>query len=94
MSSLANAPAEPAWAAFAAIDWGSQNHSWSLLPAGSSSTETGKLDNTPEAVELWAADLRRRFPRGPIAVAIEQQRGATLHVGLLPGRFLPLGSQK
>jgi transposase len=80
MSSLANGPAEPAWAAFAAIDWGSRNHSWSLLPAGSSSAETGKLDNTPEAVELWAADLRRRFPQGPIALALEQKRGAVVYM--------------
>jgi transposase len=80
MSSLINSPAEPAWAAFAAIDWGSRNHSWSLLPVGSPSAETGKLDNTPEAVELWATELRRRFLQGPIALAVEQKRGAVVYM--------------
>lgn len=80
MSTLPASPAEPAWAAFAAIDWGSQNHSWSVVPASGGAPQTGKLDNTPEAVELWAAFLRRSFPDGPIAVALEQKRGAVIYM--------------
>ncbi len=80
MSFSSVSSSEPAWAAFAAIDWASQNHSWSLLPAAGGSIESGKLDNTPEAVELWAAELQRRFPRASIAVAIEQKRGSVVYM--------------
>lgn len=73
-------PAEPAWAAFAAIDWGSQNHSWSMVPAAGGPPQSGKFNNTPEAVELWVAALRRQFPEGPTAVAIEQKRGAVIYM--------------
>lgn len=80
MSALPTSPAEPAWAAFAAIDWGSQNHSWSCVPAAGGSVQSGDLKNTPEAVELWAAALRRQFPDGPVAVALEQKRGGVIYM--------------
>jgi hypothetical protein len=63
-------PAEPQWAAFAAIDWANRKHFWRLLPAGSQRYEEGELDNTPEAIELWAANLHRRFGGRPIAVCL------------------------
>ena len=80
MSFTSPASIDPVWAAFAAIDWASQKHSWSLLPAEGGSIESGQLDNTPEAVELWAAELRRRFPQAPIAVALEQKRGSVVYM--------------
>jgi hypothetical protein len=30
------------------------------------------LDNTPEAVEVWAVNLQQRFGGRPIAVILEQ----------------------
>ena len=80
MSTLPALSTEPAWAAFAAIGWGSQNHSWSVAPAACGSIQTGKLDIIPEAVELWATGLRRQFPEGPIAVALEQKRGGVIYM--------------
>jgi transposase len=79
MTNLTTSPAEPVWAAFAAIDWASQTHSWALCPAANGPVECGKLDNTPEAVELWAAALRSRFS-GPIALAVEQKRGPVVYM--------------
>ena len=38
----------------------------------------GELDNTPEAVEVWASELAQRFAGRPIAVALEQARGAVM----------------
>ena len=67
--------AEPNWAAFAAIDWADQKHFWKLLPAGSQQPEQGELENTPEAVEVWAAGLYQRFGGQPIAICLEQARG-------------------
>jgi len=74
------APLEPEWAAFAAIDWADQKNFWRLLPAGSGRSEAGELENTPEAVEAWAAGLQQRFGGRPIAVILEQSRGALVYM--------------
>src|SRR4051794_38743314 len=37
-------------------------------------------ENTPEAVEAWAGDLQQRFGGGPIAVIVEQSRGALVYM--------------
>lgn len=78
--SVPSSPAEPDWAAFAAIDWASQKHFWALRPATGGASQNGVLENTPEAVELWAMQLHQRFPTGPIAVAVEQKRGAVVYM--------------
>jgi transposase len=67
------------FAAFVAIDWGDREHSWALQAAGSQKRETGKLAQTPEAIEQWAASLAGRFGERPIAVALEQSRGALVY---------------
>lgn len=78
--SLTMAASEPEWAAFAAIDWADQKNFWRLVPAGSQQQEQGELDNTPEAVALWAATLQQRFGSRPIAVCLEQSRGALVYM--------------
>jgi len=72
-------PAEPEWVAFVAIDWANRKHFWRLLPAGSQRYEEGELDNTPEAIEVWATNLQRRFGGRPIAVCLEQSRGPLVY---------------
>src|SRR6266705_2683515 len=62
--------------AFLAIDWADQKHVWSLQDANSSTCERGEVDHMPEAVEAWAAQMSQRFAGRPIAVAVEQSRGA------------------
>ena len=71
---------EPEWAAFAAIDWADQKHVWRLAPVGSTVHEQGTLENTPEAVELWATDLCVRFGGRPIALCLEQSRGPLVYM--------------
>jgi len=71
---------EPPWAAFVSIDWADQKHAWRLVPAGSSSHEQGSLENTPEAVDVWATGLSVRFGGRPIAVILEQSRGALVYI--------------
>src|SRR5262252_7753605 len=71
---------EPEWAAYVAIDWADQKHYWKLVPAGSQMQEQGELQNTPEAVETWAAGLQQRFGGRPIAVCLEQSRGALIYM--------------
>src|SRR6516165_10646906 len=77
---LTPTPSEPEWAALAAIDWADQKNFWRLLPADSRKSEAGELDNTPEAVEVWAANLQQRFGGRPIAVILEQTRGQLVYM--------------
>ena len=78
--SLHAGTSEPVWAAFAAIDWADQKNFWRLVPVGSQDYEQGQLENTPEAVEAWAANLQQRFGGRPIAICLEQSRGALVYM--------------
>jgi len=71
---------ELSWAAFVAIDWANQKNFWRLMPADSRQHEQGELENTPEAVERWAASLEQRFGGRPVAVCLEQSRGALVYM--------------
>ena len=68
--------AEPEFAALVAIDWADKKHYWSLSAGGK--LERGALDNTPEAVEAWMVGLHQRFGGRPVAVALEQRKGALI----------------
>ncbi len=67
---------EPQFAAFVGIDWADQKHVWCLQAGDSAKRESGELQHTPEAVEAWVGQLCQRFGNRPIAVALEQSRGA------------------
>lgn len=67
---------EPRFAAFIAIDWGDSKHSWSLQPADGGGRERGEIEHSPEAVGAWVLALGARFGGQPMAVAMEQSRGA------------------
>jgi len=64
------------FAAFVGIDWADRQHAWALREVGSSTLEEGQMVHTPEAVDQWAVELERRFEGRPVAVALEQSRGA------------------
>jgi hypothetical protein len=67
---------EMQYAAFLAIDWADEKHVWSLQEANSSTREHGEVGHMPEAIETWVAQMSQRFAGRPIAVAVEQSRGA------------------
>jgi len=67
---------EPDFVALVAIDWADQKHVWSLQASATQLRERGEIAHTPEAVEAWVTQLRARFGEHPIAVAVEQSRGA------------------
>jgi transposase len=67
------------YAAFLAIDWADQQHTFCLQVAGQSQKETGTLEQKPEVIGPWVARLRERFGGRPVAVAVEQSRGALIH---------------
>lgn len=73
------APEDPGpVAAFVALDWADQKHAGMLSSDGQTS-ESFELEQTPEAIDLWVAGLRKRFAGAPIAVALEQSKGALIH---------------
>ena len=76
MSEVESVKQEPQFAAFIGIDWADKKHAWSLRAVGSEKRERGELEHTPEAVEAWVGQLCQRFANRPIAVAVEQSRGA------------------
>ncbi len=69
---------EPSFAVFVAIDWADRKHVFALQDAAGSGRERGEIQHTPEAVESWVASLLLRFGSRPIAVCLEQSRGALL----------------
>jgi transposase len=69
---------EPEFAAFVGIDWADRQHFWACQTPASRPIEQGVLAQTPEAVEEWAMELHRRFGGAPVAVALEQSRGALI----------------
>ena len=71
---------EPEFVAFVGIDWADQKHVWCLQKANSRQREGGELQHRPEAVEAWVGELCQRFGRGPIAVAVEQGKGALVYM--------------
>lgn len=78
MSTLIDAEMNtPAYAAWIGLDWADQKHFWTMRTADGK-FQHGELRNTPEAVEIWAADLAQRFPGRSIAMALEQARGAVI----------------
>jgi transposase len=76
---LVNEQTQNQYAAFIGIDWADQKHVFSLQVAGQTKKETGTLEQKPEVIGPWVAKLRERFGGAPIAVAVEQSRGALIH---------------
>lgn len=69
---------EPEWAAFLAIDWADQKHVWTLSLPGMQRRERGEIEHSPETIHAWITQLSARFASRPIAVCVEQSRGALL----------------
>lgn len=66
------------FAALIAIDWADQKHHWKLMEVATGKLEKGELVNRPEAIAGWAGDLNSRFQGRPVAVCLEQKRGAVV----------------
>lgn len=77
------------FAAFIGLDWADQKHDLCLSVAGSESVEQTVLEQSPESLDAWAAQLRERFGGRPVAVCLEQTRGAVIN-SLMKVDFLVL----
>jgi transposase len=67
------------YAAYIGLDWGSDKHSVALKVSGSNEIERYMLKQTPEDLHAWLFKLRDKFGGRPVAVAIEQTKGAVIH---------------
>lgn len=76
-------------AAFIGLDWADQQHVIRLRAAGSAAVEAQVLDQKPESLRAWIAQLRQRFAGRPVAIALEQSRGSLLYA-LMSVDFLRL----
>ena len=77
------------FAAFLGIDWADDKHDLCLLDAATHQKEFFRLAHTPEVLDEFLRQLRRRYPQQPIAVGVEQARGPLLFA-LLKYDFLTL----
>lgn len=77
------------FAAFVALDWADEKHTFTLQVAEQKKKESGTLEQKPELIGAWVSALRERFGGRPVAVALEQSRGALIHA-LLSYDFLVL----
>jgi transposase len=66
-------------AACVGLDWADQRHAICLQAADSTQTESRQLEQKPDALHDWIAQLRLRFPSRQVGIAIEQSRGAVIH---------------
>ena len=75
--------------AWIGLDWADQKHDICLQASGSAAIKHLVVEHQPEAQHSWVADLRRQFPQGSIAIALEQSRGS-LFYALMHYEFLRL----
>jgi len=66
-------------AAFVGLDWADQKHVISLQQASTDQVQRLALDHTPEALQNWIQTLRDQFKGQPVAIAVEQKRGALIY---------------
>jgi transposase len=79
----------PEIAAWIGLDWADQFHVICLEPTAGGDRETATLQQSPEALDQWAQQLRQRFEGRRVAIALEQSRGAIAYA-LLKYDFLIL----
>ncbi len=77
------------YAAYVGWDWADKKHDLCLVDAATGKKEASVIKHTPQAIEEWAASLRRRFDGRKVAVCLEQSRGPLIFA-LLKYDFLVL----
>ena len=71
------------------VDWADERHAVCLIDQEKGLQESCSVEQTPEALTEWVASLRKRFSNTPIAVCLEQKRGALIYA-LMKYEFLVL----
>ena len=69
------------------IDWADTAHVLCLIDS-EGRTEIDTLQQSPQAIDEWVADLGRRFPGKTIAIALEQSKGPLIHALMKYGQLV------
>lgn len=77
------------FAACAGVDWGHTNNCFHLLASDSQQIERIEVAADPASMRKFIGILRKRFPRGKIAILSEQTKGALVNL-LLDYPFIEL----
>lgn len=64
--------------AFVGIDWADNKHDISSVSAAGGKPVHQVVAHTPEDLREWLTKLRQQYPRGQIAICLEQSRGALI----------------
>ncbi len=64
--------------AFVGIDWADKKHDLCIAAHDDNPTYS-VIDHTPEDIHKWVVELRKKYPQGQIAVALEQSKGALIY---------------
>lgn len=90
MSTVPNTESEPpVFAALIGIDWADEKHDICLLANGASQSEASIIASTPEAIQEWIQKIQQRFGNRPVAICLEQSRGALIYA-LMAHPFITL----
>ena len=73
--------------AYIGLDWGDERHSVHLQTAAGA-IEHLELDQKPDMLHGWVAQLQHRFAGGKVAIALEQRKGAVMHALMLYDFFV------
>ena len=76
-------------AAYIGLDWGDQQHAVQVQAAAGGPVERLELEQRPDVLHAWVAQLRQRFDGRPVGLAIKQCKGAVIHA-LMQYEFLVL----
>jgi len=76
-------------AAWIGLDWADQQHVICLYEVATGQSTVSRLEQKPEALQDWLSQLRQRFGGAPVAIVLEQARGAVIYA-LLSADFVRL----
>jgi transposase len=89
MNPLSVSPEPPPVAAWVGLDWADQQHVICLYEVATGQSTVSRLEQKPEALQDWLSQLRQRFGGAPVAIVLEQARGAVIYA-LLSADFVRL----
>jgi transposase len=80
---------DAAMVACVGLDWGDTRHAVQLQLVDGGPIEQLDLEQKPDVLHAWVAQLRQRFHGRPVGIAVEQRKGAVMHA-LMAYDFLVL----
>jgi len=89
MNPFSVSPKPSSVAAWVGLDWADQQHVICLYEVATGQSTVSRLEQKPEALQDWLSQLRQRFGGAPVAIVLEQARGAVIYA-LLSADFVRL----